>query len=245
MVNNHEHGSCCSSSRWILVVSITCEQGYNSQQTSYWSRKPDTSISCVDYFVCRRQREVTSHSHRKRSCFPYGTNATENSGTTLSNHYQRSDSLLFSPALCLLCGCGQNRIQRNSPFFFAAYYVGVAKTGSNAIRLFCYQNRSYGSTTGTKGYVHCHCEPMWGQDWYQGLKRVSLVYTSPAPLLVLCVAVTISVAHVAMCCYVKSHDLCDPSPLHVTCDMTALHVNNGVGWRAVSLVFQVRLPVRV
>ena len=136
---------------------------------------------------------------------------------------------------------GSNAIR----LFFAAYYVGVAKTGSNAIRLFCYQNPSYGSTTGTKGYVYCHCEPMWGQDWYQGLKRVSLVYTSPAPLLVLCVAVTISVAHVAMCCYVKSHDLCDPSPLHVTCDMTALHVNNGVGWRAVSLVFQVRLPVRV
>ena len=118
------------------MVSITCEQGYNSQQTSYWSHKPDTSISCVDYFVCRRQREVTSHSHRKRSCFPCGTNVTENSGTTLSNHYQRSDSLLFSPALCPLCGCGQNRIQRNSPFF-AAYYVGVAKTGSNAIHLFC------------------------------------------------------------------------------------------------------------
>ena len=160
------------------MVSITCEQGYNSQQTSYWSHKPDTSISCVDYFVCRRQREVTSHSHRKRSCFPCGTNVTENSGTTLSNHYQRSDSLLFSPALCPLCGCAQNRIQRNSPFFaahyvgvaktgsnairlfFAAYYVGVAKTGSNAIRLFCYQNPSYGSTTGTKGYVYCHCEPM-------------------------------------------------------------------------------------
>ena len=139
MVNNHEHGSCCSSSRWILVVSITCEQGYNSQQTSYWSRKPDTSISCVDYFVCRRQREVTSHSHRKRSCFPCGTNVTENSGTTLSNHYQRSDSLLFSPALCplcgkqdptqfaffccLLCGCGQNRIQRNSPFLLPIMWV--------------------------------------------------------------------------------------------------------------------------
>ena len=109
------------------------------------------------------------------------------------------------------------------------------------------QNLAYGSTTGTKGigYVYCHCEPhlvnvnpiwsMWGQDGYQG------IYSSPPPMLVLCVAVIISVAHVAM----WSHMTC-MWPFPTTCDMWYdSTVNNGVGWKTVSLVSQVRVSVRV
>ena len=78
-----------------------------------------------------------------------------------------------------------------------------------------------------------HCEPH--------SVNVRSIYSSPPPMLVLCVAVIISVAHVAM----WSHMTC-MWPFPTTCDMWYdSTVNNGVGWKAVSLVSQVRVSVRV
>ena len=70
----------------------------------------------VSIASCAQDREIYITLTSEKITLPCGTNATENSGTTLSNHYQRSDSLLFSPVLCL--------------------FVGVAKTGCNTNHIY-------------------------------------------------------------------------------------------------------------
>lgn len=106
----HEHGLCCSSS---FVVSVSRLTTPNKLATGLASQILSFHVSIAS---CAEDREIYITLTSEKIMLPCGTNATENSGTTLSNHYQRSDSLLFSPVLCL--------------------FVGVAKTGCNTNHIY-------------------------------------------------------------------------------------------------------------